>query len=401
MGRGPKAGRGVKFDWLIVGAGFTGAVLAERIASQLNQRVLLMERRDHIGGNAYDYYDEHGVLVQRYGAHIFHTNSRKIWDYLSQFTSWRPYSHQVRAVVEGKTIPVPFNLNSLEALFPRTMAERLESRLVASYGFGAAVPILKMMLEGKDAELKELATYIYRNVFEGYTFKQWGLNPDELDKSVTGRVPVVVSRDNRYFHDAYQGIPRLGYTEMFRRILAHPNIQILLKSGCSADVDGIRFGRMVFTGPIDEYFNYLHGALPYRSLRFELRHEPRTEYQDVAQVNYPNEHLYTRIVEFKHFNGQNTPGTTIACEYPDAYERGLNEPYYPIPREENRARYALYLDEAKQLRGKVVFAGRLADYKYYNMDQAVGRALKLFDEIAVGSETVGKENNVRAAASAV
>ena len=373
----------MKVGWLIVGAGFTGAVLAERIASQLNQRVLVVDRRDHIGGNAYDYYDEHGVLVQRYGAHIFHTNSTKIWDYLSQFTSWRGYTHRVRAVVEGKAIPVPFNLNSLAALFPRTMAERLERRLIEAYGFGAAVPILRM-LEGNDAELKELAKYIYRNVFEGYTIKQWGLKPDELDKSVTGRVPVSVSRDDRYFQATYQAMPRLGYTEMFRRILAHPNIHVLLKSEYSPALDSIRFDRMVFTGPIDEYFDYLHGSLPYRSLRFEFHHEPRTKYQDVAVVNYPGEHAFTRIVEFKHFSGQSLPGTTIACEYPEAYERGLNEPYYPIPREENRARYALYLREAKRREGNVLFAGRLADYKYYNMDQAVGRAFKLFDEIGAG-----------------
>lgn len=385
----------MRADWLIVGAGFTGAVLAERIASQLNERVLIMERRDHIGGNAYDYCDEHGVLVQRYGAHIFHTNSRKIWDYLSQFTSWRSYSHRVRAVVDGHTIPVPFNLNSLETLFPRAMAERLERKLIESYGFGASVPIFKM-LDGSDVELKELARYIYRNVFEGYTFKQWGLKPDELDKSVTGRVPVFVSRDDRYFQDSYQGMPRLGYTEMFHRLLAHPNIQILLKTDYSRALDGIRFDRLVFTGPIDEYFNSLHGALPYRSLRFEFRHEPRAEFQEVAVVNYPNEHLFTRIVEFKHFSGQTLPGSTIASEYPEPYLRGVNEPYYPIPREENRARYALYSQEANRLDGNVLFAGRLADYKYYNMDQAVGRALKLFDEIAMG-----KKNRVPATVSAV
>jgi UDP-galactopyranose mutase len=369
----------MKTNWLIVGAGFTGAVLAERIASQLNQKVLIIDQRDHIGGNAYDYYDEHGVLIHKYGAHIFHANSPRIWEYVSQFTSWRPYFHEVQAQVEGKLVPVPFNLNSLHALFPRTMAERLEQRLIERFGFGTKVPILKM-LEDDDSELKELAKYVYRNVFESYTLKQWGLKPEELDSSVTGRVPIYVSRDNRYFQDTFQGIPRQGYTEMFRRMLSHPNIQILLKANHADVAQHVKFDRMIFTGAIDEYFNYIHGPLPYRSLRFDLRHELVNQFQAVSVVNYPNEYQFTRVLEYKQFSGQNLPGTTLAYEYPEAYEPGVNTPYYPIPREQNREKYSLYQREAEKLNGSVIFAGRLADYKYYNMDQAVGRALKVFAE---------------------
>ena len=369
----------MKVDWLIIGAGYTGAVLAERIASQLDQSVLVVDRRDHIAGNAFDCYDDQGVLVHKYGAHIFHTNSAKIYEYLSQFTAWRPYQHHVRAVIEGKTVPVPFNLNTLEALFPRTMSRRIERLLIEKFGFGAKVPVLKM-LEENDPDLRELARYVYRNVFQSYTIKQWGLKPEELDASVTGRVPVVIGRDDRYFQDEFQVMPKHGYTELFRRMLAHPNIRLLLKTNHREAIEGVRFKRLVFTGPIDQYFDHIHGPLPYRSLRFEFRHQPAGLFQAAPVINYPNEHNFTRIIEFKQLTGQTLRGTTVAYEYPEAYEHGINEPYYPVPREDNRDRYALYLREAQRLNGAVIFAGRLADYKYYNMDQAVGRALKVFDE---------------------
>lgn len=376
----------MKTDWLIVGAGYTGAVLAERIASQCDQQVIVIDQRDHIAGNAHDYYDDHGILVHKYGPHIFHTNSKRIWDYLSRFTSWRPYFHEARAIVEGKSVPVPFNLNSLDALFPRCMAERLERRLVESYGFGVKVPILRM-LEHSDNEVKELARYINRNVFENYTVKQWGLKPEELDPSVTARIPVYISRDDRYFQDEYQALPRLGYTEMFRRMLAHPNIKLFLKTKYSDVADQIQYERMIYSGPIDEYFNYIHGPLPYRSLRFDFRHETMEGfYQDAPQVNYPNNHLFTRVVEYKRMNPQLHSGTTLGYEYPEPHEPGVNTPYYPIPREENRVLYERYLKETEKLKGKVLFAGRLADYKYYNMDQAVGRALKVFEDVQSETE---------------
>lgn len=372
----------MKVDWLIVGAGFTGAILAERIASQLGQKVLVVEQRDHIAGNAFDYYDEHGVLVHKYGPHIFHTNSRKVWDYLSQFTEWRPYYHRVLASVEGKLVPVPFNLNSLYALFPPKYAERLEDKLICTYGFGVKIPILKMK-EAEDGELRFLADYIYKNVFYGYTFKQWELRPEELDPSVTGRVPVYISRDDRYFQDTYQAIPKHGYTAMFQRILAHKNIKVLLNTEYREIVDEVRFNRMIYTGPMDAYFDYMHGPLPYRSLRFDLQYQEAPRLQEVGQINYPNEHTYTRLTEFKHLTGQKHPGSTIAVEYPQAHIPGETVPYYPIPRAENRQRYEAYQNEADKLKRTVLFAGRLADYKYYNMDQAAARALKLFEEEVV------------------
>ncbi|MFO1518588.1 MAG: UDP-galactopyranose mutase [bacterium] len=369
----------MKIDWLIVGAGYTGCTLAERIATQLNKKVLIVDRRDHIGGNAYDYFDEKGLLVHKYGPHIFHTNSKKVWDYLSRFTEWRPYYHHVLAVVDGKKIPVPFNLNSLYAVFPPRYAGKLEQLLLENYGFGVKIPILKLR-ESTNADLKILADYIYKGVFYGYTLKQWELKPEELDAAVTARVPVFISRDDRYFQDTYQAMPLKGYTEMFRKMVSHPNIEVQLNTDYKEVVKELKFNRLVYTGPIDTYFDFIHGELPYRSLRFELiNHEIETS-QEVGQVNYPNEFDFTRITEFKHLTGQKAPTTTTAVEYPQPYIRGRNEPYYPIPREDYRKQYSLYLKEAEKLNGTVLFAGRLADYQYYNMDQAVARALGIFEK---------------------
>jgi len=368
----------MKVDWLIVGAGFTGATLAERIATQLNQKVLLVDRRNHVGGNAYDEYDEHGILCHRYGPHIFHTNSKRVWDYLSRFTAWRPYYHRVLAQIEGQMVPVPFNLNSLYALFPPRQAEKLEALLLEHFGFGVKVPILKMK-DSENADLAALAGYIYRNVFHNYTLKQWELEPKDLDPSVTGRVPVYVSRDDRYFQDTYQAMPSLGYTEMFRRMLAHPNISILLQTDYRKVIDSISFNRMIYTGPIDDYFDFLHEPLPYRSLRFSFVTEDKEIHQPVGTVNYPNEYDFTRITEQKYLTGQRNAKTTLVYEYPQPYRHGENDPYYPIPQPSNKEHYDKYLAEVAKLNGTVLFAGRLADYKYYNMDQACARALKLFE----------------------
>jgi UDP-galactopyranose mutase len=369
----------MRTDWLIVGAGFTGAVLAERIAAHLGRSVLVVDRRDHIGGNAYDYYDEHGVLVHKYGPHIFHTNSEKVWRYLSRFTEWRPYYHRVRAYIEGQLVPVPFNLTALHALFPRRSAERIEDALVESFGHGARVPILRLK-ESNRPELNELADYVYRYVYEGYTIKQWGLKPEELSPSVTGRVPVAVSVDDRYFTDTYQAMPLHGYTAMFRRMLAHPKIKIMLQTDYRDIAREIQWERMVYTGPIDEFFDCEHGRLPYRSLSFEMRYYGEAPHQPVAQVNYPSEYAFTRISEFKHMTGQNGCGTTVAVEYPERHEPGHNDPYYPIPRDENRELYNAYAALARRFDGKVLFAGRLGEYKYFNMDQAVAAALALFEK---------------------
>ncbi|MCF6136879.1 UDP-galactopyranose mutase [Pseudalkalibacillus berkeleyi] len=373
----------MKFDWLIIGAGFSGCVLAEQIANRMNQKVLIIEKRDHIGGNAYDCYDPHGILVHQYGPHLFHTNSKKVWHYLTQFTDWTCYQHHVLAVIDGKTVPVPFNLNALRSLFPIKYADRLEEKLTKQYGFGKKVPILELM-DVADEEMKELAEYIYKNVFYGYTVKQWGMKPDELDRSVMARVPIHISRDNRYFQDQYQGVPMLGYKSMFNNMISHPNIKVLLKTDYDEVKEYFHSTNMIYTGPIDAFFDYKFGKLPYRSLNFTARHLHNcTSYQPVAQVNYPNNYEFTRITEYKKITGQNVPGTTIMHEEACSYTPGVNVPYYPIPRKENNDLYTKYKMEAKKLKENVLFVGRLAEYKYYNMDQVVARALHVFEnEIA-------------------
>jgi UDP-galactopyranose mutase len=373
----------LKTDWLIVGAGFTGAVLAERIASQLNQSVLLVDQRDHIGGNAYDRYDEHGVLIHQYGPHIFHTNAKHVWQYLSRFTQWHNYQHRVQGIVDGQPVPIPFNLNTLYALFPPPFADKLSVQLVEQFGYNVKVPILKLR-ESSDGDLKFLAEYIYEKVFKHYTQKQWELSPEDLGAGVTSRVPILVSRDDRYFQDTYQGMPKLGYTELFRNMLKNPNIRVLLKARYQDVSEAIQYKRMVFTGPIDEYFDHCHGHLPYRSLRFEFFHDVCDYKQTVATVNYPNEYDFTRTTEFKRLTQQHCYGTTWIEEYPQVHRYGENDPYYPIPQAHNKDLLKKYQAEAEKLAGQVIFAGRLADYQYYNMDQAVARALSLFDKAVVG-----------------
>jgi UDP-galactopyranose mutase len=365
-------------DWLIVGAGFTGAVLAERIASELDQSVLVIDRRNHIGGNAYDSRED-ALLVHRYGPHIFHTNSTRVWEYLSRFTEWRPYFHHVLGIVDGKHVPVPFNLNSILALFPPRMADRLCETLVQRYGFGQKVPILKLRAE-QEPDLRFLADYVYSKVFEGYTLKQWGMRPEDLGPGVTARVPILISRDDRYFQDRYQAMPRDGYTALFRRLLDHPRITVELGSEYSDAMASTRFDRVIFTGPIDEFFDYSHGPLPYRSLRFERRSEARHAGLPVGTVNYPNEFEFTRISDQRHLSGELDAAPLLITEYPGQYVPGVNEPYYPIPTEATGALLARYQTDATELDGKVFFAGRLGDYSYYNMDQACARALVLFEK---------------------
>ena len=365
------------FDWIIVGAGFTGAVLAERIASQLDKRVLVIDRRDHVAGNAYDHRGDYDVLIHKYGPHIFHTNSDKVWNYLSTFTQWRPYEHRVLGSIDGKLAPIPFNLNSLDMLFSPSEAAALSRQLIETYGEGKNVPILKMREEGPPG-LKSLATYIYEKVFENYTLKQWALRPEQLDPGVSARVPVRISRDDRYFQDIYQAMPAEGYSAMFARILAHPNISISTSTDYRDVPD--KGTRVIFTGPIDEFFEYRYGALPYRSLRFKFYSRPAERVQPVGTVNYPNERAYTRITEFRHLTGQRASGTVLVEEYPQAYEPGKNEPYYPIPTTDTAEKLKPYQNAARALDGRVWFAGRLGDYAYYNMDQACGRALALFEK---------------------
>lgn len=372
----------MKHEWVVVGAGLVGSTLAQRIASELDQRVLVIEAREHVGGNVFDEFDEHGILVHRYGPHAFHTNDCRVWTYLSRFTEWRFYEHRVLAAVDGQLVPLPFNLNTLDALFPPYRAARLRGLLLQYYGPEREIPVLSLR-EAFESEIRRLAEFVYEMVFYGYTVKQWGLTPEQLGPAVMGRVPVRLSRDDRYFRDRYQGVPAQGYTTMVRRMLSHKNIEILLRTSFESIPDLVGRCRVIYTGPIDSYFGYIHGELPYRSLRFEFAHGAEKQRQLVAQVNYPNQHEYTRVVEHKHITGQEAEGTTITREYPQPHVPGKTDPYYPIPRSENLAVYRQYVAEAAKLRGLVFFAGRMADYKYYNMDQAVARAHCLFErEIA-------------------
>ena len=367
------------FDWLVVGAGFTGATFAERMATA-GKRVLIVDRRAHIGGNAYDETNKHGILVHRYGPHIFHTNSEAVWRYLGKFTDWRAYEHQVLGLLEGKLVPIPFNLDSLAALFPRKAAARIERALINQYGFGKRVPILKLRIS-EQPEIRDFADYVYRNVFEGYTLKQWQLRPEDLSASVTARVPVSISRDRRYFQDTYQAMPLLGYTTMFRRMLEHRNIEVALNYDWKRSMLKGRHSRVLFTGAIDEFLDYRFGPLPYRSLRFEERTLQKLQHQPVGTINYPNDYKFTRITEQKIITGQQAATTTLITEYPQAHEPGVTTAYYPIPRDRNRLLYNSYATVAEAEFPHVCFAGRLADYQYCNMDQACARALKLASQL--------------------
>ncbi len=362
----------MKWDVVVVGAGFAGIVAAERFSSR-GKKVLLVEERPHVGGNSYDYYDSQGILVHLYGPHIFHTKDKGVWDYLSRFTSWRLYSHRVQAYIEGKKVPLPFNLNTLEALFPSSFAATLGNKLVSEFGYGARVPVLEM-LENKDKDIRFLANYVYENVFLNYSIKQWGLKPEELDPAVTARVPVLVGRDDRYFQDPYQGIPASGYTRMFENMLKNPNISIMLNTDYKNMITTLDFERMVYTGPIDYFFDYKFGVLPYRSMRFDFETLGTDRFQDVAVVNYPNDYEFTRITEFKHLTGQKHEGTTILKEFPEDYEMHKNVPCYPVHTSKNLKTYAKYKKEAESL-DNVIFLGRLAEYRYYNMDEVVEKAM--------------------------
>jgi UDP-galactopyranose mutase len=368
----------MNFDWVIVGAGFTGATFAERMAAA-GKRILVVDSRPHVAGNAYDEPNDHGILVHRYGAHIFHTNSELVWNYLSRFTEWRPYQHHVVALVEGLLVPVPFNLNSLAAVFPPVLAARVEQALITRYGFAKKVPILKMR-EADDDDIRIFADYVYRNIFEQYTIKQWQLRPEELSPSVTARVPVSISRDDRYFQDTYQAMPAQGYTAMFHRMLAHPNIKLLLNCSWTEVASDLKGTPLLYTGAIDEFLQFRFGPLPYRSLRFQEKTLNEVQHQPVAVINYPNNHDYTRVMEPKIMTGQEAPVTTLVTEWAVPHHPGKTIAYYPIPRDENQKLYAKYLKAGRDEFPEVLFAGRLGDYQYYNMDQACARALKLASE---------------------
>jgi UDP-galactopyranose mutase len=359
------------FDFLIVGAGFAGSVLAERLANVSNKKILIIDQRDHIGGNAYDHYNKEGILIHKYGPHIFHTNSRKVFDYLTQFTSWRPYEHRVLASVDGQLVPIPINLNTINRLY----GLNLNCSEVESFLESKAERKVKIRTS-EDVVVNKVGRELYEKFFKYYTRKQWDLDPSELDASVTARVPTRTNKDDRYFTDTYQAMPLHGYTRMFQKMLSHPNIKIMLNTDYREIADVIPYKAMIYTGPIDSYFNYCYGRLPYRSLEFKFETHDISVYQPTGTINFPNEHAYTRITEFKYLTGQVNPKTTIVYEYPQAE----GDPYYPIPRPENAEIYKKYQRLADAMTN-TWFTGRLATYKYYNMDQVVAQSLTLFEKI--------------------
>jgi UDP-galactopyranose mutase len=360
------------FDTLVVGAGFAGSVLAERLASQAGQRVLVVDKRPHIGGNAYDRYDDAGLLVHPYGPHIFHTNSADVFEYLSRFTQWRPYQHRVLASVDGQLLPIPINLDTVNRLYGLSLTS-----FELDDFFERHAEKVAQVRTSEDVVVGRVGRDLYNKFFRGYTRKQWGLDPAELDASVTARVPTRTNRDDRYFTDTYQAMPLHGYTRMFQKLLAHPNISVMLNTDYRDIVHVVPWKHMVYTGPVDSFFDQRHGRLPYRSLQFEHVTLPapqgREFVQPVGTVNHPNDHGYTRVTEFKHLTGQRHDATSLVYEFP----RAEGDPYYPVPRPENTTLFRRYEAEAEKLTD-VSFVGRLANYKYYNMDQVVAQALATF-----------------------
>ena len=373
------------YDWLIVGAGFAGSVLAERLASQRGERVLIIDRRPHVGGNAYDRYDEAGLLIHQYGPHIFHTNAQQIFDHLSQFTDWRPYEHRVLAEVDKLLLPIPINLDTVNKLYGLDLtSEELEGWFASR-----AEPVAEIRTS-EDVVVSKVGRELYEKFFRGYTRKQWGLDPSELDKSVTARVPTRTNRDDRYFGDEYQFMPKHGYTRMFERMLDHPNINIMVQTDYEDVKNIVPHRRLIFTGPIDEFFGYRFGKLPYRSLQFKHVTLDQEWHQPVAVVNYPQTNDYTRVTEYKHLTGQTHPKTALTYEFPSAH----GDPYYPVPKAENQELYKKY-ERLSLTTPNVWFVGRLATYRYYNMDQIVGQALATFrrinEALPAGADTAGVE----------
>ncbi len=379
------------YDSIIIGAGIAGATTARKLAEEKNKKVLVIERRNHIGGNCYDKPDDYGILIHEYGPHIFHTEDEGVRAFLSRFTDWYDFGHEVVAKVGDQLIPVPFNLNTLHMVYDEEKAARLEKKLIEAYGEGSRVPIMKLR-ENADADVREIAEFVYKNVFLYYTMKQWGQKPEEISPEVTGRVPVVISRDNRYFKDKYQSVPLHGFTPMFEKMLDHPNIEVWLDTDCG-DVlkftdDGIYFkdekfeGDLIYTGAIDELFDCRFGRLPYRSLDFKFEHLNQDSFQDHSVVNYTVSEDYTRITEFKFLTGQkDTDGTTIVKEYPFAYTGAEGEiPYYAILEEKNQQLYEKYKALTEQFTNFHLL-GRLAEYKYYNIDAMCRKAMELAEEL--------------------
>ena len=359
------------FDYLIVGAGFAGSVLAERLAAGSGCRVLVVEKRNHVGGNAFDHYDDEGILIHRYGPHIFHTNSSEVFEYLSRFTQWRNYEHRVLAAVDGKLLPIPINLDTVNRLYDLDLCSEELTEF-----FAARAEKTEVIRTSQDVIVSKVGRDLYEKFFLGYTRKQWGLDPSELDATVAGRIPVRTNRDDRYFTDEFQAMPLHGYSRMFEKILDHPNIKVMLNTDFREVQKVIPFRKLIYTGPIDAYFGYRFGKLPYRSLEFRFETLDQPYFQPTGTVNWPNEHEYTRVTEFKYLTGQKHSKTALCYEYP----RAEGDPYYPVPRPENGELYKRYAELAER-QPDTYFAGRLATYKYYNMDQVVAQALNLYSQL--------------------
>lgn len=364
------------WDYLIVGAGFAGAVLAERLASQCGATCLVIDRRDHLAGNAYDSTDRAGVLLHRYGPHYFRTNSQRIVDYLSQFTTWRAVEYKILSWTHGRYWQFPINLNTFEQLLGRPSTSEEMQATLAEWRVPIAEP-----RNSEEMILSQVGERLYEMFFRGYTRKQWQREPRELDASVCGRIPIRTNRDDRFLSEKFQALPTPSYTAMFEKMLAHPKIEVRLRCDFRAARQQVKYRHLVYTGPIDEYFDHCFGALPYRSVRFEPETIEREFFQPAMQVNYPNDHDFTRIVEIKHATGQVLPVTTIVREYPLASSPEA-EPFYPIPAPDARALYQRYAERAAVEPG-VSFVGRLATYRYYNMDQVVASALTEFERLKI------------------
>lgn len=360
------------YDFLIIGSGFAGSVLAERISSQMNKRVLVVEKRDHIGGNAYDYYNSSGVLIHKYGPHIFHTNYEDVWKYVSFFADWNGYQHRVLAYVDGKKVPVPINLTTVNAMLDRNFAA---SELKDYFESVRLRPVT--INNSRDVIVSQVGEYFYDKIFKNYSYKQWGIYPDELLPEITGRIPVKYDNDDRYFSDRYQGLPIQGYTKLFEKLLSNGNITVILSTDYKSAMDNVRFDKLIYTGPIDYFFDYKYGKLPYRSLDLKFETLDLEQFQETAVINYPNDYEFTRITEFKHMTLQKHRQTTILREYPT----WQGEPYYPTLTKDAVGTYSKYREETLRLKS-VYFVGRLAEYEYYNMDIVIKKALDVFGTIA-------------------
>lgn len=358
------------YDFLVVGAGFAGCTIAERLASRSNKKVLLIDKRSHLGGNAYDYYDDHGILIHKYGPHIFHTNSESVFKYLSKFTEWRHYEHRVLAYVNKSLVPIPINLKTINSIY----GWNLDSIQLQQYFDKIREPILDIRTS-EDVIVNQIGRDLYELFYKNYTKKQWNLYPSQLDKSVTSRIPIRTDVNDRYFNDKYQVMPSDGYSKLFANMVDNKNITVLLDTEYEG-IKEIRYKTLIYTGSVDEFFDYKHGKLPYRSLRFKHKTFDKEVFQPVGVINYPNDHKYTRVTEYKHLTGQISDKTTVTYEYPTIE----GDPYYPIPTAENKQLYHKYKVLTSSIQN-TFFIGRLGSYQYYNMDQVVAQALKLFAKL--------------------